>query len=522
MPGRKTLALLVNDVFGAYQAAFRSAIERAAARSGCGLLVFSGRSLGHPDPYERAQNRLYDWVSPRVADGAIVLSGTVAHFADRTAMAGLCARLGAMPVVSIALEIPGVPSILMENRSALSESVSHVALHHRRRRIAYIGGPLGNEEARDRLAGYHDALRACNLPLDEQLVTAGLFTLPSGAACMEQMVGRDVPFDAVVAANDQMAIGAMDVLRALGVRVPEEVVVVGFDDTPIAQFAARALTTIAQPIERMGEAGVEAVLAQIAGRSAAAKMSFDGHLVLRESCGCSYKNTRSAISLRPPQSTAADYARQNRERLIDEASPSSEPTAHRWRARWAPRLIDALTAELAGDTGAFLIEIEQTGDEARGEHASLEEIGRFVASLQALFDDAGYRGAREFELEQLWISARAIVSTAISRAQARAALIQVEGSVDLRYVTQRISIAFDTASLAAELERSLPQLGVDWAYVALRSKDAGGSLRPLVALEGGARASWPAQPYPAAQLFPGGGGGVPRCVLLWAITFEHE
>jgi DNA-binding LacI/PurR family transcriptional regulator len=115
LQGRRRLALLVNDVFGAYQAAFRVAIERAAQRSGFALTIFNGRCLAHPDPNECAQNALYDWVSPRVTDGAIILSGTVAHFADLGQMAGLCAGLGDMPVVSVGLVIPGFASIVMDS-----------------------------------------------------------------------------------------------------------------------------------------------------------------------------------------------------------------------------------------------------------------------------------------------------------------------------------------------------------------------------------------------------------------------
>jgi DNA-binding LacI/PurR family transcriptional regulator/serine phosphatase RsbU (regulator of sigma subunit) len=408
----RRIAFLVSDVFRAYQAAFRKFIERAAQRHGCQLLVFNGRALAHPELAERAQNRLYDWVSPEVADCAIVLSGTVAHFASHSQMSALCRQAGAMPVVSIGLEIPGFSSIVINNRPALAAAVDHVAGVHGRRRIAYIGGPPGNQEAIDRFTGYCDALRAHGIPLDERLVAEGLFTLPSGANAMRELLARNVPFDAVVAANDHMALGAMDVLHCRRFVVPDDVIVTGFDDTPIAQFAARSLTTVAQPIEQMSDAAVDAVLALLRGETVPPCMDFDGIAVLRESCGCT--------------------------------------------------------------------------DFAAGSHAANEAL-------------------------------------AVSRAQARAALTQIEDSLDLRNVTQRLSIAFDTRSLSDEFERSLPQLGVGTAYVALRSKQDPELLRPLVAIEDGRCVTSALRDHPADRLLPVGFPAAPHpCIMFWLVTFERE
>lgn len=406
------IAFLVNDVFRAYQAAFRKFIERAAQRRGCELLVFNGRALAHPELSQRTQNHLYDWVSPDIADCAIVLSGTVAHFASHDQMAALCKRVGSMPVVSIGLEIAGVPSIVVNNRPAIAAAVDHIASVHGRRRIAYIQGPPGNKEALDRFEGYSDVLRAHGLPLDERLVADGLFTLPSGVNAMRELLARDVPFDAVVAANDHMALGAMDVLNCRRVAVPDDVIVTGFDDTPIAQFAARSLTTVAQPIERMSEAAVSAVMALLRGEKVPPATAFDGILTLRESCGCS------------------DFA-------------------------------------------------------------------------------AGSQAANE--------------ALAVSRAQARVALAQIEDSLELRNVTQRLSIAFDTRSLADEFERSLPQLGVETAYVALRSKTDPAVMRPLVAFENGRSVTSALRDHRADRLLPEGFPAVRRtCTMFWVVTFERE
>lgn len=522
-PQRKRIALLVNDVFSTYQATFRAAIERASRRHGFNLLVCMGRELGHADPNERAQNAVYDWVSNDVADGALLLSGTLSNFVGVAGLARLCERLAPIPVVNIGMAVPGYASVVVNNRRALASAVEHLARQHKRGRIAYISGPASNEEASDRLAGYRDALRSEGLHADERLLAFGRFNLPSGQEAMREILARRPEFDAVVAANDEMALGAMDVLRHEGRRIPEDVLVVGFDNTPVARFASRTLTTVGQPIDEMAEAGVSALAAAMGGSSPQFSRSFDAQLVVRESCGCAYATARPASPKHAPAISVSTYVARERERWIDTLSSSREATGALWRREWAPVLVDALASELAGQNGSFLLAVEDTAEKLHQQQAPLEELVYFLLRLQQRFDEGGYQGTSVFDLEMLWMQARAIVSNATGRHEARNALDQVQGSVDLRYVTQRLSIAFDTRSLAAELQRSLPGLHVDTVYLALHPKDDALSFRPLLALEAGRPVQVPPSSYPTRCLLP---DGFPTTsvwsLLFWTVTFETE
>jgi DNA-binding LacI/PurR family transcriptional regulator/serine phosphatase RsbU (regulator of sigma subunit) len=520
---RKGIALLVNDVFSTYQATFRSAIERAARRHGYNLVVFMGREIGHADPNERAQNAVYGWVSSEAVEGALVLSGTLANFAGIEGLQALCERLRSIPIVSVGMEIPGHSSVLVNNRRALARAVEHLIHQHQRKRIAYIGGPASNEEAQQRLAGYRDALAAANIEVDERLIAVGRFNLPSGQESARAILARGVDFDAVVAANDDMALGAMDVLRERGLRVPEEILVVGFDDTPVARFAARSLTTVAQPIDEMAEAGVEALLAATGGRPEKVRLSLDAHLVVRESCGCGYATARPAASSRAPATSAASYLERERERWIDWLCPSADPSAALWRPSWGPALLEALARELERKDGSFLLTVEGTAEEIRSHHVPLEQLALFLRRLQQRFDEGGYEGASHFDLEQLWMRARALMAGMTSRHEARNVLDQVQGSVTLRAVAQRLSVSFDTRTLARELERSLPELGVDVACVALHPAADPTMFRSLIALEEGRPAPVDPQSYTARSLLP---DGFPRApvwsLLVWAVTFEND
>jgi len=195
------------------------------------------------------------------------------------------------------LERAGVPAVLIgrpagtapasyvdaDNRGGARKAVSHlVALG--RRRIATIAGPPDMGVGQDRLDGYRDALAAAELDGAGDLVETGDFTDEGGAAAMDRLLGRPgPPVDAVFAASDLMAVGALRALRAAGRRVPDDVAVVGFEDSAVARYAHPPLTTVRQPIEELGRQATRLLLARVAGEPAGMHLILDVDLVVRAS-----------------------------------------------------------------------------------------------------------------------------------------------------------------------------------------------------------------------------------------------
>ena len=139
-----------------------------------------------------------------------------------------------------------------DNRGGAAKAVGHL-VRQGRRRIATITGPLDMGVGLDRLEGYRDGLAAAGLAGASDLVETGDFTEEGGAAAMARLLERPgSPVDAVFAASDMMAAGALRALRTAGRRVPEDVAVVGFEDSAVARYAQPPLTTVRQPIEEMG------------------------------------------------------------------------------------------------------------------------------------------------------------------------------------------------------------------------------------------------------------------------------
>jgi DNA-binding LacI/PurR family transcriptional regulator len=151
-----------------------------------------------------------------------------------------------------------------------------------RRRIATITGPMDTPGGRDRLAGYQNVLQSAGLGYDEALVAHGDYTQASGEAAMTKLVEAVPDLDAVFVASDLMAVGAIDALGRAGRRVPQDVAVVGFDDSPAALAARPQLTTVRQPWRRISEEMVRLLLARLDGQDPAAVI-LPTELVLRTS-----------------------------------------------------------------------------------------------------------------------------------------------------------------------------------------------------------------------------------------------
>jgi DNA-binding LacI/PurR family transcriptional regulator len=160
------------------------------------------------------------------------------------------------PLVSMGPSARGVPSTTASNSEGAADAVGHLVAQGRRR-IAAIAGPARNWCARERLTGYRSVLRSAGLP---ETVVAADFTRQGGERAARTLLERYPDLDAIFVSSDFMATAALQVLAASGRRVPDDVAVSGFDDSPPALMTTPALTTVHQPVERLAALAVRTLL----------------------------------------------------------------------------------------------------------------------------------------------------------------------------------------------------------------------------------------------------------------------
>jgi sigma-B regulation protein RsbU (phosphoserine phosphatase) len=521
---RPRIALIVNFLDSAYQMSLRMAIGRVAARRGVDLLVAIGRALEHEDENERALNVLYDWLTPASVDGAIVVAAAISKYVGSEGIARLCRALAPLPTCSIGLGLPGIPSIVLDNRAAMRAQVSHLTHHHTCRRIAYIGGPSHNDEACERFSGYRDALEAAGIAFDATLIDSGQFSMPTGREAMQHILERTRDIDAVVAANDYMAIGAMDGLAARGIRVPEDVLVMGFDDALVARFAPRSLSTVAQPIEEMAELAVDAILKSMQGEEVKLSSCVDSQLMLRESCGCGYIVANSVRQLvLDSTGRASDYLRKNASALVAEVLDSAGSARRDW-ASFLGEMVSSLADELGGRRGVFLRSIEQIAERMAERETSLDDVGRALVHLRRCCRNAGYQGSDHIAFEEACLRALTVLQSAATRREGRRALRVMDGAYGLRQVSQGLAMGLNHAGLARNFLNIIPSMGIGTALLAVLTPDAAPRLRALLAFEAGREVTVDGAPYAPEQLFPPGfpAGDSPSCLVALPLTFERR
>ncbi len=199
-----------------------------------------------------------------------------------------------IPFVSLERTTPDAPCIDFDNIHGGREAAAHL-IRLGRRRIAFLGHSGTGAPYRDRFGGYEAALRSAGLALDPQLLEpleGGRFD-ECGRRGVRRLLESGVDFDALVCVTDKTAMAAMQVLAEKGVRVPEAVAIVGYDDSPMAAFAAPPLTTIRQDGIEMGRQAMEMLHEQMtSGESRPARRLLKPSLVVRRSCGAAGVNER--------------------------------------------------------------------------------------------------------------------------------------------------------------------------------------------------------------------------------------
>ncbi|MEU9092966.1 LacI family DNA-binding transcriptional regulator [Streptomyces sp. NPDC087901] len=250
-------------------------MERAARRHGYALLIAASLEGGPESLVAKVAGRV---------DGFAVLAQTV----PTEDLEVISRRL---PVVMLAgpREIDHLDHIVVANADGERELTRHLIEDHGLRRLAFVGGDTDSPDAEARFRGFQEACRDAGLPVpDEPALRTTMMKQAEGAQAAETLLDRagERP-EAMLFANDQMAVGALRALARRGVRVPQDMAVTGFDGIPLGRIVQPALTTVRQPIRRLGEQAVELLVERLnnSGREPVS-LTLPVSVIRRASCGC--------------------------------------------------------------------------------------------------------------------------------------------------------------------------------------------------------------------------------------------
>ncbi|HKE93809.1 MAG TPA: LacI family DNA-binding transcriptional regulator [Povalibacter sp.] len=266
-----SVGVLVSELHGPFYGALLSAIEQTLRAAGKFVLVAAGHSN------EEQEREAIRFLVGRNCDALIV---HVEALPDRF----LVEQQKTTPLVVVNRKVRGLSDRCFSLNNELGGHLaaqSLLGLKHRR--IAYISGPLVWVDAQQRLKGHKRALAEAGVAFDERLLHEGDYHEAGGSDALNHLFAKNIPFSAVVCANDEMAAGAMAAAHDRGLRLPEELSIVGFDDAPIARYVYPKLSTVHYPIADMGHMAARWVLRHVYQQKVEVQHVFEPRFVERDS-----------------------------------------------------------------------------------------------------------------------------------------------------------------------------------------------------------------------------------------------
>lgn len=300
---RLRVAVVAKCVDNVYWTSIVSGIAQGLAPDQVQLLCFTMgvlESAGLSGPSRT--HALYQIAASPAMDGLVAL--TSGSFPAEAAE--YCLQRKGLPTVSVGQKVRDVPSVWLHNSAGIQLAMKHLADGCGRRRIAMVRGLKTSLEDCARSRAYEDDCLVYSTPVEERLVVQGDFTESSGRRATELLLEQNADNlpDAILVSNDFMALGVLAALRERGLRVPDDVAVVGFDDLAAAP-ADPPLTTIRQPVLKMGRSAGALMSAQLHHRDVTEDVLIEPELIIRASCG--YKPSAEEARAVGPSSPAQEH-----------------------------------------------------------------------------------------------------------------------------------------------------------------------------------------------------------------------
>jgi len=270
----ETIALVFPDISGPFYSTVIRGVEQEAGRHNHNVLIYGTHGKEGSGRYLRS-------LTSKV-DGLIIMARSV----DEDSLWSLD-RQG-VPFVLLGHSNGQLQcsTIAVDNEVGAHKAAVHL-LGHGHQRIAIITGPENSPDNKGRLQGYKRALLDAGISLQQNMVVPGNFRYEEGQIAIRKLLEGNSPPTAVLAANDEMAIGAIDAAQHRSLRVPEDLAVIGFDDIQMSALTHPSLTTVRQPMQLLGEAAVTLLFDRLQNSNGLPRHEvLDTKLVIRRSCGC--------------------------------------------------------------------------------------------------------------------------------------------------------------------------------------------------------------------------------------------
>lgn len=269
----QVISVIVPDMTNSFFSGIARAAERVVRGHGYQILI------GDSDGSVENERAFVETAVSRMADGVILVAPRMSESEIQQANARL-----PVVVVDRGVKDHSIGDVYIDNKKGSQEAVEYV-ISQGHRRIGFVSGPRNVQNSRRRRDGYESALRAHEIRIDSNLFFQGHFLWEDGVAACDYFLALPDPPTAVFCSNDLMAIGMLRRAREMGLSVPEDLSIAGFDDVPLAEWVTPPLTTVQHPRLEMGKLSAEVLLSRVGELPTVPKVTLENTLIVRNSVG---------------------------------------------------------------------------------------------------------------------------------------------------------------------------------------------------------------------------------------------
>ena len=286
------IAVFVAGLDEEYQNNIITGINSFASENSINVAVFAAYGgMLDSKTFDIGEYSMYNLANLALFDGAILMTNTINDKSVKERIIGNIKDAHLPAVVFDCADYPELYNISIDNTAAMLNMVRHVIQVHGAKVLNYISGPMSNPEAVARLNAFREVMAENGLSVEEGRIYYGEFRPYDGKAAIENYIASGLALpDAFICANDAMALSAVSTLEKYGYRVPEDVIVTGFDNTYSARNNCPALTSVERPLKGAGNAACRALMSLIKGEEPQIE-AMEAECVFTESCGCACEET---------------------------------------------------------------------------------------------------------------------------------------------------------------------------------------------------------------------------------------
>lgn len=474
---KPTFGFLINQIGDRYHKLIFRAANELCRQYQIRLLWFIGKPFHSPYRDDAEHNAIFSLVGLKNVDGIMILSGALKTFIQKQELQDFLAPYRFMPLVSIAYQLPEIPSITVDQKSGIQEAMVHLIEHHHFTRIAFIGGPEDHWEAQQRYQAYKETLRTFKIPFDQSLVYTGDFVTESGRQAVRSFLDRrKVKPEAIIAANDAMALGALQEIKEHGLAVPEDISLIGFDDIDEAKASEPALTTIYQPIYEIVKNSLDTLIGLYERKKSVKQtLVLPTRLIVRQSCGCLSRYTEDGMLDQTEPVSVEKFLTEAPQFIKDELvketlrEPSILPGHVDRMVEWSRLIIQPINPalDLEGPQEDFFRIVGHLMIKAQNEGIDIRLWQSLFISLKNRFSHMDIDERKHRKLDFLCQKVLEMISDSYLARQRRQQMEMEYRSLQIQETSQALITTFELDKLMTIIENELPGMGIENCAIGL-------------------------------------------------------